>query len=173
RKNALEITDRRFDDDVERLMRRIDKVLTGAEARAHLPEPYQHLNVRPEPLPLADVVTSTPIPPQTLETKPPAETLSRPEPGERVSKRDGLYFSKDHEWIKVEGTIGTIGISNYAQNALGDIVYIELPRKGDSYSPNDSFGAIESVKAVSELFCPVSGEIVSINEALTDEPERV
>lgn len=155
RKNALEISDRRFDDDVDRLMRILEKVLTGAEARAQLPEPLQRLNVRPGPI----------LVPQ-VETKEPA-------PVAPTDKFNGLYFSKDHEWIKVEGNVGTVGISNHAQELLGDIVYIELPRKGHTIAAHDSFGSVESVKAVSELFCPVSGTIIEINENLNDAPERV
>lgn len=86
---------------------------------------------------------------------------------------DTLHYSKDHEWIKVEGDIGTIGITDHAQHSLGDVVYVELPRVGDSFSAHESFGSVESVKAVSELFCPVSGEVTEVNESLQDEPEKV
>ena len=86
---------------------------------------------------------------------------------------ENLHYSKDHEWIKVDGDIGTIGITDHAQSSLGDVVYVELPRAGDTFSAHESFGSVESVKAVSELFIPVSGEVVEINEALQDEPEKV
>lgn len=86
---------------------------------------------------------------------------------------DNLHYTKDHEWILVEGETGTIGITNFAQNQLGDIVHVQLPRVGDSFGANDSFGEIESVKTFSELFIPVSGEVTEINEALEDTPEAV
>jgi glycine cleavage system H protein len=86
---------------------------------------------------------------------------------------EDLHYSKDHEWIKVEGDIGTIGITDHAQNALGDVVYVELPKPGDSFSANEAFGSVESVKAVSEIFTPVSGEVTEVNDALQDEPEKV
>lgn len=84
-----------------------------------------------------------------------------------------LHYSKDHEWIKVEGEVGTIGITDYAQHSLGDVVYVELPKVGESFEAHEPFGTVESVKAVSELFTPVAGEVVEVNEALQDEPERV
>jgi len=86
---------------------------------------------------------------------------------------ESLHYSKDHEWIKVDGDIGTIGITDHAQSSLGDVVYVELPRAGDTFSAHESFGSVESVKAVSELFTPVSGEVIEVNEALQDEPEKV
>src|SRR5918997_860257 len=86
---------------------------------------------------------------------------------------EGLYYSKDHEWLRVEGDTGTVGITDHAQNSLGDVVYVELPKAGDTFAGHESFGSVESVKAVSELFLPVGGEVVQINEALQDEPERV
>src|SRR5437868_12719844 len=79
---------------------------------------------------------------------------------------DDLHYSKDHEWVKVEGDVGTIGITDYAQNSLGDVVYVELPKPGESFSAHESFGSVESVKAVSEIFTPVSGEVVGVNESL-------
>lgn len=82
---------------------------------------------------------------------------------------DDLKYSKEHEWVKVKGDIATVGITDYAQGELGDVVFVELPEVGDSYSQNDSFGTIEAVKAVSEMYVPVSGEIIEINEALEDE----
>ncbi|HKQ99044.1 MAG TPA: glycine cleavage system protein GcvH [Pyrinomonadaceae bacterium] len=86
---------------------------------------------------------------------------------------EDLHYSKDHEWIRVEGDVGTIGITDYAQNSLGDVVYVELPRVGESFTAHESFGSVESVKAVSEIFTPVSGEVTEVNESLQDEPEKV
>jgi glycine cleavage system H protein len=84
-----------------------------------------------------------------------------------------LHYSKDHEWIRMEGETGTVGITDHAQHSLGDVVYVELPKVGDSFAAHEAFGSVESVKAVSELFCPVAGEIVEVNESLQDEPEKV
>src|SRR4051812_22273271 len=86
---------------------------------------------------------------------------------------EDLHYSKDHEWIKVEGDVGTIGITDYAQNSLGDVVYVELPKVGDKFEAHESFGSVESVKAVSEIFTPVGGEIIAVNESLQDEAEKV
>ena len=86
---------------------------------------------------------------------------------------DDLHYSKDHEWVRVEGNIAVVGITDYAQDSLGDVVYVELPKAGDDFTANESFGSVESVKAVSEVFSPVSGEIVGINETLADAPEKV
>jgi glycine cleavage system H protein len=86
---------------------------------------------------------------------------------------EDLQYSKDHEWIRVDGDIGTIGITDHAQNSLGDVVYVELPKAGDTFAAHESFGSVESVKAVSEIFTPVSGEIIEANESLQDEPEKV
>lgn len=86
---------------------------------------------------------------------------------------EDLHYSKDHEWIRVEGEVGTIGITDHAQHALGDVVYVELPKVGETFEAHEVFGSVESVKAVSELFTPVSGEVVEINETLQDEAERV
>lgn len=82
-------------------------------------------------------------------------------------------YAKSHEYVHVEGDIGTIGISDYAQKELGDVVFVELPQVGSQLELGDELGSIESVKAVSELFSPVSGEVVEINEALADKPELV
>ena len=82
-------------------------------------------------------------------------------------------YAKSHEYIHVEGDIGTIGITDYAQKELGDVVFVELPRVGSSLEHADELGSIESVKAVSELFTPVSGEVIEINEALAEKPELV
>jgi len=86
---------------------------------------------------------------------------------------EDLHYSKDHEWVRVDGGNAIIGITDYAQNSLGDVVYVELPKAGENFSANESFGSVESVKAVSEMFIPVSGSVVEANEALSDEPEKV
>jgi glycine cleavage system H protein len=86
---------------------------------------------------------------------------------------DGLHYSKDHEWLRVEGDTGTIGITDHAQHALGDVVYVELPKVGESFTAHEVFGSVESVKAVSELYIPVSGEVVETNESLQDDAEKV
>ena len=86
---------------------------------------------------------------------------------------DTLTYSKDHEWLRVSGDEGVIGISEFAQESLGDIVYVELPKVGDKFEMGDPFGSVESVKSVNELFIPVSGEVIEINETLADSPELV
>jgi glycine cleavage system H protein len=82
-------------------------------------------------------------------------------------------YTKEHEWIKVDGNIGTVGITDYAQNSLGDIVFVDLPKVGDSVESGKSFGSVESVKAVSDLFAPVSGSVTAVNEDLKDAPEKI
>lgn len=82
-------------------------------------------------------------------------------------------YNKSHEYVHVEGGIGTIGITEYAQKELGDVVFVELPQVGSELEQGDEMGSIESVKAVSELFAPVSGEVVEVNELLTDKPDLV
>ena len=82
-------------------------------------------------------------------------------------------YTKEHEWLKVDGTTGTIGITDYAQNSLGDIVFVELPKVGQEITAGQTFGSVESVKAVSDLFAPVSGTVTEINEALNTAPEQV
>jgi len=82
-----------------------------------------------------------------------------------------FLYTKEHEWIRVDESIGTIGITNYAQKELGDIVYVELPKPGDHVTAGESFGTVESVKAVSELYSPVTGEVVSVNPKLQNRPE--
>lgn len=84
-----------------------------------------------------------------------------------------LKYSKEHEWVKVEGDTVTIGITEYAQGELGDIVFVELPEAEDDIEEGESFGSVESVKTVSELYAPVSGSVVEINEELEDSPEFV
>ena len=90
-----------------------------------------------------------------------------------MSLPQDLKYSEDHEWIKVVGNTVTIGITDFAQSELGDIVFVELPEEGDDISTGDSFGSVESVKTVSELYAPVSGSIVAVNEELEDSPELV
>ena len=82
-----------------------------------------------------------------------------------------LKYSKEHEWVRVADGVATIGISDFAQEELGDIVNVELPEEGDSFTKDEAFGAVESVKASSEIFAPVSGKVVEINEPLFDTPE--
>jgi glycine cleavage system H protein len=84
-----------------------------------------------------------------------------------------LKYTKDHEWIRLEGDTGVIGITDFAQQQLGDVVYVELPATGTKVTAGQVFGTIESVKAVSELFAPVTGEVVDVNSALKDKPEDV
>ena len=82
-------------------------------------------------------------------------------------------YTREHEWIELTGSIGAIGITDYAQNSLGDIVYVDLPKVGDAVTAGATFGSVESVKAVSDLFSPVSGTVTAVNEELKDAPERV
>ncbi len=86
---------------------------------------------------------------------------------------EGLYYSESHEYVRVEGNFGFIGITDYAQNALGNVVYVDLPDVDDEVTADEEFGAVESVKAASDLMSPVSGTIVEVNEALDDQPELV
>lgn len=82
-------------------------------------------------------------------------------------------YSKDHEWVLVQDNVGTIGITDYAQHELGDVVYVDLPEVGDVFESGDPFGSVESVKAVSEVFCPVSGEVIEVNSKLEESPELI
>jgi glycine cleavage system H protein len=84
-----------------------------------------------------------------------------------------LLYTKEHEWIRVDESIGTIGITDHAQSELGDIVFVELPKPGDAVTARESFGTVESVKAVSELFSPVTGEVTAVNPKLQNNPELV
>jgi glycine cleavage system H protein len=84
-----------------------------------------------------------------------------------------LQYTKTHEWIRLEDDIGTVGITEHAQEELGDVVFIELPEKGASFGAGESFGTVESVKAVSDLYAPVGGEVVEVNETLNDSPELI
>lgn len=85
----------------------------------------------------------------------------------------GLRYTKEHEWIKVEGNVGTIGITDYAQHHLGDVVFVELPTVGRVLKAHEQFGVVESVKTVSDLYCPVSGKVVAVNGELESAPETV
>lgn len=84
-----------------------------------------------------------------------------------------LKYHKEHEWVRVDGDIAVIGITHFAQDQLGEVVYVDLPSEGDSVTADETFGEIESVKSVSELYAPLSGEIIEVNEALDDAPETV
>ena len=86
---------------------------------------------------------------------------------------EDLRYSKDHEWIRVDGDVATIGITDYAQHSLGDVVYIDMPRVGDKFGTHEAFGSVESVKAVSEIFTPVGGEVSEVNDSVNDTPEAV
>ena len=86
---------------------------------------------------------------------------------------DNYKYTKEHEWLSLDGDVAVIGITEHAQEQLGDIVYVELPEVGDTFATGDEFGSVESVKAVAEVFMPIAGEIVAINEALEDAPETV
>lgn len=87
--------------------------------------------------------------------------------------KDDVRYAESHEWVKIDGDIATIGISDYAQHALGNIVYVDMPEPGDKMEAGEVFGAVESVKAASDLICPVSGEVTEINEDLGDAPELI
>jgi glycine cleavage system H protein len=82
-------------------------------------------------------------------------------------------YTKEHEWVHVEGDIGTIGITSYAQHELGDVVFVELPKVGATLAAGASFGTVESVKAVSDIYAPVSGQVTEVNSTLTDAPEKI
>lgn len=84
-----------------------------------------------------------------------------------------LRYTQEHEWISVDGKTGSIGITDYAQNSLGDIVYVDMPKIGDSISAHATFGSVESVKAVSDLYSPVSGTVTAVNEVLKMEPDKI
>ena len=86
---------------------------------------------------------------------------------------EGLYYSESHEYVRVEGNFGFIGISDYAQNALGNVVYVDMPDVDDEVSAGEEFGAVESVKAASDLIAPVTGVVLEVNEALEDQPELI
>ena len=84
-----------------------------------------------------------------------------------------LQYTKSHEWVRVEGDVATVGITDHAQDELGDVVFVELPEQGATLEAGDSFGAVESVKAVSDLYAPVGGEVVEVNGTLEDSPEKI
>ena len=84
-----------------------------------------------------------------------------------------LQYTKTHEWVRREDDVATVGITDHAQDELGDVVFIELPERGASFGAGDAFGTVESVKAVSDLYAPVGGEVVEVNEALNDSPEKI
>lgn len=86
---------------------------------------------------------------------------------------DDRKYTQEHEWIQIEGDVAIVGVTDYAANELGDVVFVELPETGDEFSQGDTVGTIESVKAVADLFLPVSGEIVAVNDAVVDSPELV
>ncbi|MBM4316511.1 MAG: glycine cleavage system protein GcvH [Deltaproteobacteria bacterium] len=85
----------------------------------------------------------------------------------------GLKYTKEHEWVLLEENVATIGITDFAQESLGDITYVQLPKEGESVQKNDSFGVVESVKAVSDLYAPVSGRVVEVNQPLLEAPELI
>jgi glycine cleavage system H protein len=86
---------------------------------------------------------------------------------------DDLLYSEEHEWVRLEGNIATIGVTDFAQDQLGEIVYVELPAEGETFSKSDAFGSVESVKSVNDIYCPLSGKVTEINDPLTDSPETV
>lgn len=86
---------------------------------------------------------------------------------------ENLHYSKDHEWLKVDGDIATLGITDYAQNSLGDVVFVELPNIGEKFEAHEEFGSVESVKAVSAIYTPVGGEVVDVNDSLQEDAEKV
>jgi glycine cleavage system H protein len=90
-----------------------------------------------------------------------------------LSVPEELQYTRSHEWVRTEGDTATIGITDHAQDELGDIVFVELPETGATFDAGDSFGTVESVKAVSDLYTPVGGEVVEVNEALGDSPEKI
>jgi glycine cleavage system H protein len=86
---------------------------------------------------------------------------------------EDLQYTKSHEWVRIEGDTATIGITDHAQDELGDVVFVELPEEGDTFDAGESFGTVESVKAVSDLYAPVGGEVVEVNSALENAPENI
>jgi glycine cleavage system H protein len=86
---------------------------------------------------------------------------------------EDLGYTKDHEWVRVKGNEATVGITDHAQNQLGDVVYVELPKTGDKFEAAEPFGSVESVKAVSEVYMPLSGSVIEVNESLADSPDNV
>ena len=90
-----------------------------------------------------------------------------------MSLPQDLHYSNDHEWVKLDGDIATVGITDYAQNSLGDIVFVDLPKVGDKVEAGNIFGSVESVKAVSDLYAPASGTVTAVNEDLANAPEKI
>ena len=90
-----------------------------------------------------------------------------------ASVKEGLLYSESHEWVKVEGNIAVIGVSDFAQAEMGDITYVDLPSEGDDFEQGEDFGALESVKASSDLYAPVSGNVVEVNNSLEETPEKI
>ncbi len=86
---------------------------------------------------------------------------------------EGLLYSESHEWVKTDGNVAVIGVTDFAQAEMGDITYVDLPQEGDEFSKDEDFGALESVKASSELYTPVSGKVIAVNEELSDAPELI
>ena len=86
---------------------------------------------------------------------------------------EDLNYTKDHEWVRVKENLATVGITDHAQNQVGDVVYVELPKVGDKFEASEPFGSVESVKAVSEVYMPLAGAVVEVNESLNDSPEQV
>jgi glycine cleavage system H protein len=86
---------------------------------------------------------------------------------------EDLQYTKSHEWVRIEGDTATVGITDHAQDELGEVVFLELPEEGDTFDAGESFGTVESVKAVSDLYTPVGGEVVEVNSALEDAPENI
>ena len=86
---------------------------------------------------------------------------------------EDLSYTKDHEWVRVKSDEATVGITDHAQNQLGDVVYVELPKVGDKFEASEPFGSVESVKAVSEIYMPLGGSVIEVNESLNDSPEQV
>jgi glycine cleavage system H protein len=86
---------------------------------------------------------------------------------------EDLQYTKSHEWVRIEGDTATIGITDHAQDELGDVVFVELPGEGDTFDAGESFGTVESVKAVSDVYAPVGGEVVEVNSSLEDAPEKI
>jgi len=86
---------------------------------------------------------------------------------------EDLSYTKDHEWVRVKGDEAAVGITDHAQNQLGDVVYVELPKVGDKFEASEPFGSVESVKAVSEIYMPLGGSVIGVNESLNDSPEQV
>jgi glycine cleavage system H protein len=93
--------------------------------------------------------------------------------GENMSYPENYKYAKSHEWVEVDGENGTIGITDYAQSSLGDIVFVELPKVGQKFTAGETFGSVESVKAVSDLYAPVSGTVTEVNESLNATPETI